>query len=277
MTGVYAPDPADGKWGALGRLGFIELSTSIALSAELPSALPPGVTALLTRLRLPDGEVSVRALERMVSSSRLEEATRELADVEVDVVAFACTTGSLIGGVGFDRKVIQRMERADGVRATTTSTALIAALEALGARSVGLATPYIDELNEIEVSFLRASGFDVKAARGLSVRSDPEIARIPYEHTRELALTVAREAGDADALFVSCTNLLTLALLDPLERELGIPVISSVAVTIWHALLLAGVTPSATGVGSLLGGRPGATPGADRLSLATEGSHGDAR
>src|SRR5215216_4761613 len=110
MTGVYAPDPADGKWGALGRLGFIELSTSIALSADLPSALPPGVTALLTRLRLPDGEVSVRALERMVSSSRLEEATRELADVEVDVVAFACTTGSLIGGVGFDRKVIQRME-----------------------------------------------------------------------------------------------------------------------------------------------------------------------
>jgi maleate isomerase len=277
VSAVYAPDPADGKWGALGRLGFIELSTSIALSAELPSALPPGVTALLTRLRLPDGEVSLHALERMVASWRLEEATRELVDGEVDVVAFACTTGSLIGGVGFDRKLIERMERAGGVRATTTSTALIAALEALEVRSVGLATPYIDELNEVEVSFLRASGFDVKAARGLSVRSDPEIARVPYERTRELAHTVARAAGDPDALFLSCTNLLTLALLDPLERELGMPVISSVAVTIWHGLVLAGVTPSAAGVGSLLRGRRGATPGADRLGLVAEGSHGDAR
>jgi maleate isomerase len=164
-------------------------------------------------------------------------------------------TGSLIGGAGFDRELAGRMERASGVRATTTSTALLAALSAVGARTVALATPYVDELNELEVRFLETQGFAVAAVRGLGIGSDPEIGRVPYARTRELALETAAAGPEADAVFVSCTNLPTLALLDELEEELGRPVLSSVAVTVWHALALAGVRPSARGAGSLLAGR----------------------
>lgn len=242
-------------WDGDVRVGFIELSTSIAMSAEVPGALPAGVHALMTRLRLPAGEVSAAALGRMVDSDRLEEASRELADGGARVVAFACTTGSLLRGPGFDRRLAERMERASGVRATTTATALLAALSALGARSVAVGTPYRDELNDLETTFLEDQGFAVGAMRGLGIGADPDIARVPYSRTRELALEVAAEAPDADAVFLSCTNLPTLALLDELERELGKPVISSVAVTIWHALVLAGVRPAASGAGSLLAGR----------------------
>jgi len=244
-------------WNDAVRLGFIELSTSLAISAEVPGALPPGVRPLVTRLRLRDGEVSAAALDEMVSGDRLEEASRELADGGACVVAFACTTGSLIRGAGFDRELVERMERASGVRATTTSSALIAALEAFGARRVAIATPYVDELNELERRFLEANGFEVTALRGLQLDTDPEIARVPYERTRELAREVAAEA-EADAVFLSCTNLPALAVLDELEQELGRPVFSSNAATIWHALLLAGVEPAADGLGSLLGGQ--ATP-----------------
>lgn len=253
MTFPQPPLPADPPWTDAVRLGFIELSTSIAVSAELPGALPAGAEALLTRLRLPAGEVSAAALATMVDSDRLEEAARELADGGAAVVAFACTTGSLIRGAGFDRELAERMERASGVRATTTSTALLAALSELGARRVAVATPYVDELNDLEVRFLEAAGFEVTALRGLGIASDPEIARVPYARTRELVLE-AVAAGDADAVFISCTNLPTLALLGQLEKELGRPVISSVAVTIWHALRLAGVVPSTNGMGSLLAG-----------------------
>lgn len=246
--------PAEVPWSAATRVGFIELSTSIAVSAELPGALPTGVEALLTRLRLPDGEVSAAALGRMVDSDRLEEASRELADGGAEVVAFACTTGSLIRGAGFDRQLVARMENASGVRATTTSTALLAALEALGARRVAVATPYVDELNDLEVRFLGAAGFEVTALRGLGIASDPEIARVPYARTRELVHAAVAADGEPDAVFISCTNLPTLALLEQLERELGRPVVSSVAVTIWHTLRLAGVEPSTNGMGSLLGG-----------------------
>lgn len=246
--------PADLPWAESTRIGFIELSTSIAVSAEVPGVLPSGVNALMTRLRLPGGEVSAAALDRMVSGDRLEQAARELADGGCDVVAFACTTGSLIKGAGFDRELVARMEQASGVRATTTATALLAALGAVGARRVAVATPYVDELNDLEVRFLEAQGFEVAAMRGLGIASDPDIARVPYTRTRELVLDAVAAAGDADTVFISCTNLPTLALLDTLEQELRRPVISSVSVTVWHALELAGVRPSTTGAGSLLAG-----------------------
>jgi maleate isomerase len=242
-------------WADAVRVGFIELSTSLAMSAEVPGALPPGVRPLLTRLRLPGGEVSAAALDRMVASDRLEEASRELADGGARVVAFACTTGSLIRGKGFDRELVERMERASGIRATTTSTALLAALSALGARTVAVATPYVAELNDLEAGFLEEHGHEVTALRGLGIETDPEIARVPYARTRTLALEALAEGGDADAVFISCTNLPTLALLEGLEADAGRPVISSVAVTIWHALALAGVPASIPGLGSLLAGR----------------------
>ena len=240
------------SWNDAVRLGLIELSTSIALSAEAAGALPAGVEPLMTRMRLPRGEVSARALGEMVDSDRLEQATRELADGGAAVVAFACTTGSLIRGAGFDRELVERMQGAAPVRATTTSTALLAALSALGVTRVAVATPYVDELNELEAAFLEAEGFDVVGLRGMGIQSDPEIARVPYERTRELAR--ATDDPSAEAVFISCTNLPTLALLAQLEQELGKPVISSNAVTIWHALALAGIQPSGNGRGSLLDG-----------------------
>src|SRR5919198_4724392 len=229
------------SWHEATRVGFIELSTSITISAEVPDVLPPGVKPLLTRMRLERGEVSPAALERMVASDRLEEASCELADGGASVVAFACTTGSLVRGPGFDRELVERMERASGIRATTTSTALLAALSAIGARTVAVATPYIDELNDLEARFLEAAGFEITALRGLGIDSDAEIMRVPYERTRALVLETAAASRQADAVFISCTGLPTLALLDELERELDRPVISSNAVTIWHALALAGV------------------------------------
>ena len=241
------------SWNDATRLGFIELSTSIALSAETLAALPEGTRALMTRMRLPGGEVSAKALGEMVDSDRLEQATRELADGGAEVVAFACTTGSLIRGAGFDRELVDRMERAAPVRATTTSTALLAALRALDVTRVAVSTPYVDELNDLEAAFLEAQGFEVVALQGLGIDSDPEIARVPYERTRELAR--ATDEPTAEAGFISCTNLPTLAVLAELEQELGKPVISSNAVTIWHALSLAGVAPSGDGWGSLLDGQ----------------------
>jgi maleate isomerase len=246
--------PAALSWNESVRVGFIELSTSITVSAEVPEALPANVKPLLTRLRLPGGEVSADALGRMVDSDRLEQASRELADGGARVVAFACTTGSLIKGAGFDRELVERMERASGARATTTATALLAALSAIGARTVAVATPYVDELNDLEARFLEAQGFEVTALRGLGIGSDPEIARVPYARTRELVLAAVADGGDPDAVFVSCTNLPTLALLDRLVRELGKRVFSSVAVTIWHTLALAGIGSSSAGAGSLLAG-----------------------
>jgi maleate isomerase len=200
--------PSVPVWGERAPLGFIDLSTSIVMSAEMPRALRQGVAALMTRMRLPGGEVSAEALKRMVDSQRLEEAARELADGEVQVIVFGCTTGSLLGGPRFDRELVSRMERAAGVTSTTTSTALLAALRVLGATRLGVATPYIDELNELEARFLRSEGFEMVSMRGLAINSDAEIARVPYSEVRRLAHNVA---PGTDAVFLSSTAPLSRA------------------------------------------------------------------
>src|ERR1700758_1438707 len=96
-------------YGRAGRVGVIDLSTCTSLTAEFGLAVPPEVLVLYARLRLPRGEVSVAALDEMFHGTRLEEAALELSDAGVSAIAFACTSGSLLHGPGFDRRVCDRI------------------------------------------------------------------------------------------------------------------------------------------------------------------------
>src|SRR5690606_23238280 len=111
-------------------------------------------------------------------------------------------TGSLVHGVGWDRELVGRLERAAGVPATTTATAVLEALRVVGTRTVAVATPYLDSLNEIERRFLEDSGFAVSAIAGLQCGTDAEIGRLSPADAEALVARVDSPA--ADTLFVSC-------------------------------------------------------------------------
>jgi maleate isomerase len=228
----------------------IELSTSTALTAEYAMALPADTIALFSRLRLPRGEVSVDALDEMLSSDHVEQAAQQLADAEVSVIAFGCTTGSLLHGPRFDEALNVRIEKATGVRATTTATAVVNALRAVAAKRVTVGTPYNDELNRREALFLEAAGFDVAHIEGLGKRHDHEIGRLTANEVQALARSAA--GTPSDALFLSCTNLPTLPLIAELEADLGLPVVSSNSATIWETLRIIAAKSARPGFGSLL-------------------------
>jgi maleate isomerase len=170
--------------------------------------------------------------------------------VEVDVIVFACTTGSLVHGLGWDRELIARIERASGRPATTTTTAVLEALRAVGATSLAIATPYIDELNRIERAFFTESGFRVVEIAGLGCATDAEIGRLDPEDAVALAERVDTPA--ADAVFISCTNFHCLPVLDSLERHLGKPVVTSNQAGAWAALRRIGIEDAKAGYGRLL-------------------------
>ncbi len=237
-------------YGKRGCIGVIDLSTCTSLTAEYQMALPPGVLALFSRLRLPRGEVSVEALDEMLASDRLEEAARELADGGASVIVFACTSGSLLHGPGFDRSLARRIEAATGVRATTTATAVLNALQARGTKLLCVGTPYDEEINRRERLFFEAAGFQVLGISGLALRYDREIGRLSSHDVKELARSANLDG--ADTLFLSCTNLPTLPFLAEFERDLGKPVLSSNAATIWETLRFLDALPAEVGLGSLL-------------------------
>lgn len=227
------------QYGAAGLVGVIDLSTCTSLIPEFRRAVPPEVLVLFSRLRLPGGEVSVRSLDEMVCGDGLEDAARELADADVEAITFACTSGSLLHGAGFDAKLRERLSSAADVPSTTTATSVVEALRHIGATRICVGTPYPAEVDERERVFLEDSGFEVAGIVGLGKRYDREIGAMSADEVLDLARSAW--IPGCDALFMSCTNLPALSLVAPLERELGTTVVTSNSATIWHLLRTAGI------------------------------------
>jgi maleate cis-trans isomerase len=237
-------------YGTRGRIGLITLASDTGVLPEYARLLPDGVAGYPAPIVLPRGEVTPEALAEMLEGNGLERAADLLAWADVDVVVFACTTGSLVHGIGWDRELIGRIERAGGRPATTTTTAVLAALRAVGAASLAIATPYMDALNRIERAFFEESGFCVAAITGLACATDAEIGRLDPEDA--VALVERVDSPDADAIFVSCTNFHCLPAVDSLERRFGKPVVTSNQAGAWAALRRIGVEDAIPGYGRLL-------------------------
>jgi maleate isomerase len=186
----------------------------------------------------------------MTANDELERAAEKLKWAEVDIILFACTSGSFIHGLGWDRELIARIEAAAGTPATTTSTAVISALNAVGASRVTLCTPYTDDINRIEAEYFAANGFPVVAASGLQLDMDRDIARLgPQDAQVQVART---DVPEADCIFISCTDYHVLDAIDQIEAQHGKPVVTSNQAGAWGALRAMGITDAVPGAGRLL-------------------------
>ena len=120
----------------------------------------------------------------------------------------------------------------------------------MGATSLVVATPYLEELNVIERRFLEASGFEVASIGGLGCATDAEIGRL--EPADAVSLVEQVDTPEADAVFISCTNFHCLPAIASLERQLGKPVVTSNLAGAWAALRQIGVNDTIPGYGQLL-------------------------
>ncbi|WP_028803479.1 aspartate/glutamate racemase family protein [Streptomyces sp. 142MFCol3.1] len=203
-----------------------------ALDRELWRWVPDDVSLHLTRTPFVPVEVSLD-LARLVSEHEtLGDAVRALNAVAPEVVTYACTSGSFVGGVAGERAMCEAMTRAGAVPSLTTSGALLDALQELDARRIALVTPYTVSVTQSLEEYLAESGISVTGRSSLGLTR--HIWKVPYRDVVTMARHAARTP--ADALFISCTNLPTYDVIPQLEAELRIPVISANQVTMWAAL-----------------------------------------
>lgn len=237
-------------YGRRGRIGLITLATDPTVQPEIARVAPEGVAVYQAPITLPRGEVTPEALAEMLANDELEQAATKLAWMDVGVILFACTSGSFVHGPGWDRELTARIERAANIPATTTSTAVVDALQALGAKTLTIATPYVDAVNEIERRFFEASGFRVAALQGLGLEADRDIARLEPEDAE--ALVGRTDVAESDTIFISCTNVHVLEAIDRIETRRGKPVVTSNQAGAWAALRKIGVDEPIAGAGRLL-------------------------
>ena len=218
----------------------------MALDRELWRWMPDDVSLFFTRTPYVDEPVSVEMAQEVSDDADVRAAARNLSIVRPQVMAYACTSGSFINGIAGARRLSETMVDGGASRAVSTSEALLEALEYLDASRVVVVTPYVAELTVRLGDFLQEAGRSVVSQACLGLQAD--IWQVPYSTTCELIR--AADVPEADAIFVSCTNLPTYDIIGPLEQELGKPVISANQVTAWASLRRLG--RSAVGPGQRL-------------------------
>lgn len=219
-------------YGWRGRLGVIVPSSDATSEPDYRQYTPEGVSVYGSRMLLKDGSTDSDSLEEM--SDDVERCARLLATVDVDVVAYSCTTGSLVKGIGYDEEIESRIAETAGVPTVATAASIKRAFNALDVESLAITTPYIDDLNKKEQDFLEKSGYEVTTISGLGLKTDNEIGREPafrsYREGKKL------DTEGADCVFISCTGYRTLGVIEQLERDLGKPVVTSNQATLWDSL-----------------------------------------
>jgi maleate isomerase len=231
------------------RIAVIVPPANVAVEDEYRQYLPAAVQMHVARLYRRTYDLNNNTLAELVQST--EEAAKRVAQVDPEVILWACTSGSFLEGPGADIALAARIAEVASAPAITTSTALRHALEAVGARRVYLATPYIDEINAREVRFFEAAGFEVTHTASFRLPDTRQIRATPSAAVAELVLAERAAAGDYDTVFISCTALHAMDQIEHLEAALGVPVICSNSATLWAGLRHLGQPTRNLGLGRL--------------------------
>lgn len=245
------------KHSDLRRFGVIAPAGNMAIEWEFSRHLPTGFAFNHSRVGRPGGALLTRQ-SLLAMAEAVERAATDLVRTRPEIILYGCTSGSFIAGPGTEAEIALKITSLTGVEAVTTSTAVIEALRHLGTRSVFLVTPYPDDINAQEVAFLEHHGFTVNGHDSFRCDAAYPIGVVDSAETSEMVLRNRVQAERSDAVFISCTNLLTFDQIPRLEATLGRAVISSNQASLWAVLNRMRAVSPAAGVGLLFNAPAGA-------------------
>ena len=181
-------------------------------------------------------------------SEKVTEVTKDiLPDEKIDCVAYGCTSGTIAAGFDAIQKKIKDAKPEAIV--TTPSTASIKALKKLNVNKVAIFTPYSKKLNDEVLDFFKKENFEIKANSYFNIESDIDIGKVDPNYLYKVLSNM--NLNGAEALFVSCTALPALSIINKLEEKLNKFVLSSNQTLIWDSLNAIGYKNKVEGFGKL--------------------------
>lgn len=225
------------------RFGLVALATDMTIEGDAVRLMPPGTRLHVTRIAF-DNPTTEENLRR--TGPRLRDAVDLLVPgVDLAGIGFGCTSASAVLG--------DQMDRLAGHRGavTTPMGGALRAMAALGVGRVALMTPYLAATTDLVGDHFEAHGIAVLGRASMGHADDRDMALLDDDEITRMAL--ASDHPGAQALFLSCTSLPALSLIEGLEARLGKPVVTSNQALFW-AMLDAARVP-AQGPGALFGRR----------------------
>jgi len=239
-------------YGWRGRIGLIVPSSNTTMECELARMLPKGVSLHTARVM----QVIETEEELLRMAEYAERAAQELASADVDMILYGCTSGSFLKGEDWNRRFTEDLSDVIDRPVITTSTAVIEALQHLQIEEACLATPYPKETNAKAVAWLESVGVKVvkmiELAESTYARpiTNLEIGSFTPESVYKKIKNHVKPLSTP--LFISCTNLRTIEIIELLENDLNLPVVTSNQASLWAALRTLGVQGTSESFGRLL-------------------------
>ena len=227
------------------KLGFIMMSTDLAAEADFADMAPEGIGVHITRLKTDDyttNETLARHIDQLADA-----ASRLQPDARPDVISYCCTSGSIV--CGEDNILAEIRKGAPWAEPMCIVTGVMDALREVDAQKIVVGTPYLDEINTAEAAYLSQAGFDVLDIQGLQLATGIEFGQVTPAYWKSFALEIDRP--DADAIFLSCSGIRALEVVEDIEQVVGKPVITSNQAQFWSCLRRAGIADQIDGFGQL--------------------------
>ncbi len=233
-------------YGKKGRIGLIVPANNSVIEPELWSALPPGYSAHATRL-LAKGDLTPEAIRRMERDT--DGAMEAIAATGVDVIAYCDMVTTFVMEAQWNESAMARFSAATKIPCISAWTALRDALAKLGVRRLAIGTPYPIRIHAAVPLFFEARGFTVPSHATLDIVAMREVPTVDAERLRSFVSEMNLKT--CEALVLLATDLPTFGVIDELERELGIPVLTSNQTILWRALSELGGAQGVRGLGRL--------------------------
>jgi maleate isomerase len=175
-------------------------------------------------------------------------ANRILPDEKINTIAYGCTSGTIAIG---EAKVRDKILLAKpGCYVTTPVSSAVKAFKIMNINKIALFTPYPDAVNKTILEYFSQKNIEVLSFASLNLNLDSEIANVDPDYILEISSKL--EMKSVDALFISCTALPVLNILNKLENKLKKLVLSSNQTLIWDTIRSTGYKFPIEGYGKLL-------------------------
>ena len=181
-------------------------------------------------------------------SDDITDVTKDiLPDQKIDCVAYGCTSGTVAAGYEVIKTKINAAK--PEAKVTTPITSAIKAFKKLNIKKISVFTPYTKTINDTVLNYFKDQNITVSSLTYFDIASDLDIGKVEEEHLFDVLSKI--DLSESEALFVSCTALPVLSIIDKLEKELNKVVLSSNQTLIWDALNLVGNKNIVKGYGKI--------------------------
>ncbi len=228
------------------RLGLIALASDFMIEKDFAQVLKDKKIDIFVNRIDSYNPLTKENLIKM--SDKVTEVTKNiLPNEEIDCIIYGCTSGTIAAGFKFIEKKVK--DAKPNAKLTTPSSAAIKAFRKFDVKRLSIFTPYSKKLNDEIVSFFSNEGFEITSNNYLDIAADYDIGKVDQEFLYNIISQI--DMNDTDALFISCTALPVLNIIDRLEKKLLKPVFSSNQALIWDSLENIGRNKDITGFGKL--------------------------